>query len=468
MFKPAYLMGVIAAAIVGALFAQTPPSPLPNPAPVPAPSTQIKERLPKFQSCQDLRGKLQQISKSTLGDYRLDSMESSQAREFSPSTLPNYSPTNVQVEGVDEGDLVKTDGRFIYTFSDQHLTITAATPPRDAAVISSTDLEGLQPREMFLNGERLIILGERSRPVPQPWSPSRSLRMDWIEPAMLPSQPLAIAELWDVSDRANPERIRMTAWTGSLITARATKGFAYLAIQTQVNPNEQELVPMFRDQIQDVEDLESDREFQPVATCKDISYVDPIQSATFVTVASLSFDHPSRALDQSVVLARGDMVYASPQHLYLAVTSYGDWSDNSGPTTTLVKFSFDRGRVRARGAAHVAGRTLNQFSMDERDGVFRIVTTREPHNGRDARATDLYLLDDNLERLGSVENIAPGEQFYAARFFGDRAYLVTFQVTDPLFVVDLSDPKNPKILGELEIPGYSTYLQPYDETHLIG
>ena len=283
---------------------------------------------------------------------------------------------------------------------------------------------------------------------------------------MLPSQPLAIAELWDVSDRANPERIRMTAWTGSLITARATKGFAYLAIQTQVNPNEQELVPMFRDQIQDVEDLESDREFQPVATCKDISYVDPIQSATFVTVASLSFDHPSRALDNRRACSR-DMVYASPQHLYLQ-NVVGDWSDNSGPTTTLVKFSFDRGRVRARGAAHVAGRTLNQFSMDERDGVFRIVTTREPHNGRDARATDLYLLDDNLERLGSVENIAPGEQFYAARFFGDRAYLVTFQVTDPLFVVDLSDPKNPKILGELEIPGYSTYLQPYDETHLIG
>jgi uncharacterized secreted protein with C-terminal beta-propeller domain len=467
MFKPAYFMGVVAAAVIGAIFAQTPPTPTPNPTPVPI--TEPEKRLPTFQSCQDLRSEIRNLHRYTLERPTMDRMRSEGVKEFAPSSSLNYSPTNIQVEGIDEGDLVKTDGRFIYTFADRTLTITRATPPEEAEVVSTTDLEGLVPKEMLIDGDRLIILGERMLMSSNSFRPSGEL--DLIAPTERRSKNIVVAETWDLSDRTHPQRIRMTAWTGSLLSTRATNGFLYLAIRTQVRQDDHDPVPLFRDHIKDVDDLEDNHGFEPVADCNDIAYVEPIQSPTFITVAALSFHRIAQPVNQSVVLADGQTVYASPKHLYIAQTSYGNWREQElvgQARTTIVQFAFSRGTVRARGAVHIAGQTLNQFSMDERDGIFRIVTTREAFSPMTARATDLYLLDDNLERLGAVENIAPGEQFYAARFFGDRAYLVTFQVTDPLFVIDLADPRHPKVLGELEIPGYSSYLQPYDDTHLIG
>jgi len=115
----------------------------------------------------------------------------------------------------------------------------------------------------------------------------------------------------------------------------------------------------------------------------------------------------------------------------------------------------------------VPGRILNQFSMDEFDGNFRIATTTGGWD-RDENENNLYVLDGDLEIIGKLEGLAEGEQIYSARFMGERAYMVTFRQTDPLFAIDLSDSENPKVIGELKVTGYSGYLHPYDENHLLG
>jgi len=142
--------------------------------------------------------------------------------------------------------------------------------------------------------------------------------------------------------------------------------------------------------------------------------------------------------------------------------------------TVIHKIAIDSGNISYLTKGEVPGMILNQFSMDEYKDTFRIATTRDARWRRFEGDTErepvsnLYILDENLDRLGAVEGLAKGERIYSVRFMGERAYLVTFEQIDPLFVLDLSDPRNPQTLGELKIPGFSNYLHPYDEHHLIG
>jgi uncharacterized secreted protein with C-terminal beta-propeller domain len=138
--------------------------------------------------------------------------------------------------------------------------------------------------------------------------------------------------------------------------------------------------------------------------------------------------------------------------------------------TAIYRFALDRGNVRYASQGSVPGTPLNQWSMDEDDGFFRIATTASVRSEEHFYTTqnNLYILDETLQLTGSLENLAPGERIYSVRFMGSRGYLVTFKNIDPLFAIDLSDPHDPTVLGELKIPGYSDYLHPYDENHLIG
>jgi uncharacterized secreted protein with C-terminal beta-propeller domain len=138
--------------------------------------------------------------------------------------------------------------------------------------------------------------------------------------------------------------------------------------------------------------------------------------------------------------------------------------------TIVHKIAIADGQVEFAASGEFPGRVLNQFSMDEFEGYFRVATTTGHTSGRGIQtsANHIYVLNEDLEIVGAVEDLAPGERIYSARFMGKRAYLVTFQKVDPLFVIDLSTPRRPKVLGKLKIPGYSDYLHPYDENHIIG
>jgi uncharacterized secreted protein with C-terminal beta-propeller domain len=162
-------------------------------------------------------------------------------------------------------------------------------------------------------------------------------------------------------------------------------------------------------------------------------------------------------LDEKIILThRADDMYVSTNNIYI---TYVDWRER----TVIHKISLRSGEIGYEGQGEVPGYVLNQFSMDEYRGCFRIATTTGWYG-----ANHLYVLNEDLNIIGRLENLAPGERIYSARFMGERAYLVTFKKVDPLFVIDLEDPRNPRVLGKLKIPGYSDYLHPYDETHLIG
>ena len=160
-------------------------------------------------------------------------------------------------------------------------------------------------------------------------------------------------------------------------------------------------------------------------------------------------------------------MYASSTNLYITKTKY-NYDDETDINTEIYKLNLKDATCTFSKTGEVPGSVLNQFSMDENNGYFRIATTDSTSWDSESNTNNLYVLNENLEIVGKVEGLAPGERIYSVRFMGNRAYMVTFVQTDPLFVIDLSDPTNPTVLGELKIPGYSTYLHPYDENHLIG
>jgi uncharacterized secreted protein with C-terminal beta-propeller domain len=176
-----------------------------------------------------------------------------------------------------------------------------------------------------------------------------------------------------------------------------------------------------------------------------------------------------QAFIESIVGINGENIYMSADSLYIATVKYDYNSKNSWYyNTQIYKFAADDGKLIFVKTGSAPGTVLNQFSMDEYQGCFRIATTKQTYGKNWTKYNNLYVFDKNMEIVGQIEDIAPGEQIYSARFMGSRAYMVTFKQVDPLFAIDLSDPKNPVILGALKIPGYSNYLHPYDENHLIG
>jgi inhibitor of cysteine peptidase len=147
------------------------------------------------------------------------------------------------------------------------------------------------------------------------------------------------------------------------------------------------------------------------------------------------------------------------KNLYLA-------ENNNEDETTIHRFSFEKGSINYVGSGKTPGRILNQFSLDEYEGKLRVATTKGNLWSGSSR-NNLYVLDENMKIAGKLEDLAPGERIYSVRFMGKKAYVVTFKKVDPLFLIDFSD-LNPKVLGKLKIPGYSDYLHPYDENHIIG
>jgi uncharacterized secreted protein with C-terminal beta-propeller domain len=171
----------------------------------------------------------------------------------------------------------------------------------------------------------------------------------------------------------------------------------------------------------------------------------------------------------ALLLGTASNMYVSQNNIYLARTSYDYWAERQ-ETTEVHRISLDSGDMEYAASGDVPGRLLNQFSMDEHQSYFRVATTTGQvwSWGEAGSENHLYVLDDGLNIVGRLEDLAPGERIYSARFMGGRCYVVTFRKVDPLFVIDLNDPCNPVVLGELKITGYSDYLHPYDENHIIG
>lgn len=419
--------------------------------------------LPAFKSCSDLKDAFEEARDSGMNYGFVDEFmmvaemavpKAAGAMEAtSADSQRAFSTTNIQVEGVDEADIIKTDGDYIYAVANNKLYVARAYPVEKAELISVTDLKDFNAQEIFIHHDRLLLFGsayhDYARPMAKP-----AVGMPEIYPGPWSSGVVSL-RLYTIADKKDPDVLRTVEFEGSYVSSRKIGSDVYFVVGSYPHWDNDCIVPLYS---------EDGDDFKEVAGCANVRYVPPVRASNFITVASISMTDEDKKIEREVIAGNGQNIYASLDNLYIAQTSWG-----REQKTTVSKFELKGGKVKFIVSGSVSGHILNQFSMDEYKGNFRIATTISGYsNNKDTSTNNIYVLDDDLEVIGEIEKIAPGESIYAARFMGDRAYLVTFRHVDPLFVIDLSDPRNPSILGKLKIPGYSEYLHPYDENHVIG
>jgi len=366
----------------------------------------------------------------------------------------DYSPTNIQVAGVDEADIVKTDGEYIYLVSGNKTIIVKADPPEQAQILSEIELEGTVIG-IFINGDRLVVF-EQETPYYLYYDDMPVVKESYV-PYISPT--IAI-KIYDVSDRENPLLQRELSADGQYVSSRMIGDYAYVVVNEPVYEEEGELsLP---------EIYVGGNETEIPAT--DIYYSDvPDYYYMYTTIIAINTQNDDQEPTyETILLGASSTLYVSLNNIYLTFPVWGTdilgrevWDSQK---SSIHRIHIEGDEIEYVASGEVPGMVLNQFSMDEYDDYFRVATTTHGETTRN----NVYILDMGLNITGSLEGLAPGETIYSARFMGKRGYLVTFRQVDPLFVIDLSNPSHPKQLGYLKVTGYSDYLHPYDENHLIG
>lgn len=437
----------------------------------------------------------------------------------------DYSTTNIQVEGVDEADFVKNDGKHIYVLAQNKLVIVDAFPAAEAKTLSTITIDG-RPRDIFVNGDRLIVFTEEDAQVmvfPE---------YDYMPMPRYTQKTNAL--VYDISDRKKPVQVSNFSINGNYFQSRMIGDYIYFIVKDSVYYNTGFV------------DLPAIKRGSVKIMSPDIYYFDnPEQNYVFHTIASVNIKS-EKINAKSFMMGYSDNLYVSENNIYITyrknlpvryyeaqreerfykvvvpllpkdaqdkiyairdskLTSSEKWEKISSiledtynnmnenekqdysmnvekaveeyetklaqerDITVIQKININKGDIEYRAKGEVPGSLLNQFSMDESGEHFRVATTSQIWTGRESKQyNNVFVMDKELAIAGKLENIASDERIYSTRFIGNRLYMVTFKRVDPLFVIDLTDPKEPKVLGELKIPGFSDYLHPYDETHIIG
>lgn len=366
------------------------------------------------------------------------------------STPENHSETNVQTLGIDESDIVKTDGRYLYLLRGSSVSIVSAAG-KTMRQISELEADGdsgaAAVRAMYVDGDTLtLILSEYSSSLQQEETGDRTIYdydLDYLDTDLYTS-----VLTYDISDRSNPVLAGKVSQDGNYVTSRKDGAMLYLFTEQYL-----------------LEDYRHDPESAiPQAGGRKVS-ADCIylgeRGERALLVSSLSTDQPKTVRDTVMLLDAGSEIYMGENSLYLYRTVYRNGSE----TTQIAKFSLEDGYLNGEAAASVRGAVRDTFAIHEKADKLRILTT-------DTSGTDpencLFLLNEKLKLTGTLSHIAVGESIYAARFLGDMAYFITYRNTDPLFAADLSDETNPKLVGELKITGFSEYLHFWGQDKLLG
>jgi len=397
--------------------------------------------------------------------------------EGNQGTGAQHSDTNVRVEGIDEDDIVKTDGEFLYIASYDRVVVVKAYPPEDLrniSIIEADDVLGYDvvDESVWIGGillaeNRLIIIASVDETVRYDPVSYSGFGMYWRQ-----SDPRTVVSVFNVTDPAVPAFMFSYGVSGYQLATRITGDKVYLVSQSYVwLTGDEYTLPKVWDGSESSEMLLEKIHYDPESG----------DAGSFVNM--LAIDLASARMNAlSVVAGYASTIYMSQDSLFLTfqkwtggviVLETGNVSgveaaatskEENGISTTIYKISIDGILIEPTARGDVVGWLLDQFSIDEKDSYLRIATTTSWTDQRNA----VYVLDGELKAAGSLEDLAPGERIYAARFVGDTLYLVTFRQVDPFFVIDLSVPSQPKVLGQLFIPGFSSYLHPVDDTHILG
>ena len=451
----------------------------------------------------------------------------------------DYSKTNIQVEGVDEADIIKTDGKYIYAVSGNNLFIVDAYPALSAEVLAKIEFKS-RPQDLFINGDYLVVFGQ-----------DYNINNTEIWRNLSRRSSYTFFKVFNIKDRKNPKQVRDLDFEGNYSNSRMIGDYVYFVTSHRsYGFNEERPLPII---IQGGETVLNKCGATEKCAMPPVYYFDiPYDNYNFTTITAINVKKASENINREVYVLSGNQnMYVSQSNIYITYTKYiseyqlmmevmkeliyprlsakdqerihrieavdsyilsraekmqkvsvilerysttltkdeekklqeeietamkKKYQDIAKELekTVIHKIAINKGKLEYKVFGEVAGKALNQFSMDERGGYFRIATTKNrtwsrfAEDGRQESYNNLYVLDEDLKIVGTLEGLARGERIYSVRFMQGRAYMVTFRQTDPLFVIDLKDPKNPKVLGKLKIPGFSNYLHPYDENTLIG
>lgn len=446
------------------------------------------------------------------------------AQDEAGGRASQVSGTNNQVAGVDEADFVKNDDKYLYVLRGGALRIIEAWPPQSARELARIAVPG-EARKLFVFGDRALVYS--SVPPAATSGAPQAGKAGWGRGAREctygydcdfagDGNPTVISVI-DLRKRSAPRRVRELHLTGSLLAARridatsfsvlsspqvvgpelayypaplpCTKGVldrdALEAAYERLRAENREKIEKyaFADYLPTIEDLRFDdrgqiRDRRTSAECAHFYGSTLADGAQFTTLLSLDLLDDERPLHTSTIVSRPGAVYASADALYLAVAHQRQercgWYaglEQLEQLTTVHKFALDarRAAVRYVASGGAKGRVLNQFALDEHEGLLRVATTtgRVPDPKVHSTLTVLKHVGSELRQLGQLDGLAPTEDIRSVRFDGQRAFIVTFKKTDPLFVIDLTRPAAPRVLAELKIPGFSTYMQLMDERHLL-
>lgn len=404
-------------------------------------------------------------------------------------STPEHSDTNVQVEGVDESDIVKTDGRYIYILTDStRLTIVKADGG-DSSVVYEAEVcrneygEGYgfdeYVNDMYLLGNKLILLKSSHK-----WEDMKTGNSYYYKDSTS-----ANAEIYDVSDPSFPRLAVSSGQDGWITSSRVSDGILYLITSYSVYDIDKDApetyIPRFY--------TDGTARILPIGC---IVVPEEVSSQTWTVISAFDIES-GKTVSEISVLGSSSTVYMNRSSLYTAAVNYT--VDESEPytedqytvtecrdysETNIMRFSIENGVISLAATGKVPGYLVNQFALDEYNGNLRVVTTTNENNytlykdekhgwtnyesGEYVTHSGLYIYSPEMELLGSVTGLGEDERVYSVRFSGDIGYFVTFRETDPLFAVDLSDPTNPTVLSALKIPGFSEYLHLYDEGLLLG
>ena len=485
-------LAVVAAAGVGVTTARSAPE-------------AAKPRLTAFGSCGQLLGYAKGQAKRFVGPYGfgvagLPGIETT-ARAAAPAAPVqgvDFSGTNVQEEGVDEPDLVKTNGKTLFAVANGKLRAVDVGGLRPR-LLDSLPLGASLSHELLLHGDRLLVLSRGGY---------------WIEPLpamaarMAPYQPAnSVLSEVDVSDPAKLRLVRTLTLDGSYVAARLVGSVARIVAAAQIpaaipfkQPTDgspeaiaaaerQNEALVARSKVASW--LPSYRikragakagKARPLVQCRHVRRPTSFSGLGMLTVLTVDLTKGLQPVDSAAVMTDGRIVYASPESLYVATERWADrpepdkpTQEQSGVQTEIHKFDISSPvKTQYRGSGKVSGFLLSQWSLSEHRGVLRVVSTESPAwwgpGGGEAESflTTLRPAGGVLAQAGRIGGLGKGERVYSVRFVGDTGYVVTFRQIDPLYTLDLAQPERPRVLGELKIPGYSAYLHPIGEDLLLG
>jgi uncharacterized secreted protein with C-terminal beta-propeller domain len=433
-----------------------------------------------------------------------------------------YSETNVQVEGIDEADFIKNDGKYIYIVENNKLYIIEAYPANSSKILTTKEFNG-SVNNLFLNDNRLVVFSNEYE------KEYRVTRYNYVPRETHVSK--VHAYVFDITNKKELDLIEDYAIEGYLKDARMKGNYVYMITQ---NTNYNYLNARFP---------EISNKDNSILTSKVYYFPNPEPNYQLSSITAFNIFNSDDINSKSFLLGYSNNLYMSNNNIYIsykksstlnyyrynsknkflevvlpllpektknkieeiknkpeeefwmqttsilqemynsmqeskkqklidkisnAVEEYEIKQEIERRKTVIHRISIDKTNIKHEAKGEVQGYLLNQFSLDEQNEYLRVATTtyiwregREVYN-------NLYVLNKDLNLVGEIEDIAPGERIYSTRFMGDKLYMVTFKNIDPFFVIDLKNPEKPKILGELKIPGYSSYLHPYSDNLIIG